>query len=320
MKYTSSLFTLFICLFSQFVVAFSDGKLQRSSELPNFPSSDFQNDNRNRGNLLLRKRWVDVDDDDTSAAPSITKHSEGGKDNTDFTKIVESFNNGLTERLGSLSDSDRLMADQLGEQDDKYIKAAAEESVHKLGGPHVIVGKASDLDRYSSQIDPDVHKQIQAALAQDGNSPEALREVSSALIHGMPPPEIIESTNHALHTPVHQESIMMQPQQFVSHPKAIHRYIGRIIHRIRPAEHRYIPMKHIFLKHMPQILQRLRLRPHFRAIHRPRIIIVKEPHVQHHHEYCECQFGLLLYIMLDAEISRSFVSVKLVLAFSLRQI
>lgn len=294
MKYTSSLLTLFICLFSQFIVALGGGKLQRSSELSNFPSNDFQNNNKNGGNLLLRKRWVDVDDDDTSVAPSTTKHSERSKDSTDFTNIVESFNNGLTEKLGSLSDSDRLMADQLGEQNDRYIKAA-EESVHKLGAPHVILGKASDLDRFSNQIDPDVHRQIQAAMAQDGNSPEALREVSTALAHGMPPPEIIESTNHAMHTPVHQESIMMQPQQMVSHPKTIHRYIGQIIHKIRPAEHRYIPMKHIFLKHMPQILQRLRLRPHYRVVHRPRIIIVKEPHVQHHHEYCECFLWVILY-------------------------
>jgi len=286
MKYSSLLFSCFICLFLRFVAASGGRDLQRSSELHDAASTKSDNIHKNRKDLLLTKRWVDVDDDDSSVAPSTTKHSEESKDNTDFTKIVESFNNGLTEKLGSLSDSARTASDQLGEQDDKYIKAA-EESAHRLAAPNFIVGKPSDLDRYSSQIDPDVHRQIQAALAQDGNSPEAIKEVNAALAHGLPPPEVVESANHAVHFPVHQERIAMQPQQVIAHPKPIHKFLGPIIHRIRPAEHRYIPMKHIFLKHMPQILQRLRLRPHFRVVHRPRIIIVKEPHVQHHHEYYE---------------------------------
>ena len=296
MKHPSSFLACFICLLSQVIVAFGGGELQRSTELPDLASNSFKNGNINREELILQKRWVDVDDDDNSVAPSTTKHSEGGKDSTDFTKIVESFNNGLTEKLGTLSDSDRLAAEQLGEQDDKYIKSA-ERSTQKLAEPHVVVGKASDLDRFSSQIDPDVHRQIQAALAQDGNSPEAMREMTAALVHGMPSPEVLESTNHAVHTPLHEETIAMQPQNIVSHPSPIHRYIGPIIHKIRPAEHRYIPMKHIFLKHVPQLLRKLRIRPHFRVVHRPRIIIVKEPHVQHHHEYCEWFFRKIVYAL-----------------------
>ena len=289
MKYSSS-FVFSICLSLFLIVTSRGAKLQRSNELPNPTLNIIEDNGKKSRDLYFTKRWVDVDDEESPVAPSTTKHSEGGKDNTDFTKIVESFNNGLTEKLGALSDADRLTTEQLGEEDDKYIKAG-EQTANKYLGPHIIAGKASDLDRYSSQIDPDVHRQIQAALAQDGNSPEAMREVSTALAHGMPPPEVVESANHALHTPIHEENIEMQPQRVLSHPKAIHKYIGQIIHKVRPAEHRYVPEKHIFLKHMPQILQRLRLRPQLRIAHRPRIIIVKEPHVQHHHQYCK-QFSI----------------------------
>ena len=292
MKYSSILFTCFICLLSIYIHASQGRELQRFNDPLAPPSTNRRNTAEKGEKLTVERRWVDVDDDDNSVAPNTIKHSEGSKDSSDFTKIVESFNNGLTEKLGALSDPDRVTTEQLGDQDDTYIKAA-EDSSNKLAGGHFITGKASDLDRFSSQIDPYVHRQIQAALAQDGNSPEALSEVNTALAHGMPQPEIVESTNHAVHSPVHEEGIEMQPQQVVAHPKPIHKYIGQIVHRIRPAEHRYIPMKHIFVKHMPQILQKLRVRPSYKVVHRPRIIIVKEPNV-HHHQYCKLHRYLFL--------------------------
>lgn len=288
MKYSRKTITSLICLFLSLVDASQGAKLQRFND-PLNSSQDIIEDSPNyRKDLSVNKRWVDVDDEEDSIAPTSIKHSDGGKDSADFTKIVESFNNGLTNKLGALSDVDRITADQLGEQDDKYIKAA-EDASKRLPGSHFIAGKASDLERFSSDIDPEVHRRIQAALAQDGNSPEELQEVNTALAHGLPPPEIVESTNHALHSPLHQESIAMQPQEVITHSKPIHKYIGQIIHKYRPSEHRYIPMKHIFLKHVPQILKKLRMRPPYRVVHRPRIIIVKEPH-QHFHQYCKYHF------------------------------
>ena len=292
MKHFDFAVVYLVCLLSLTVQTYHAKHLQRSNGQLEAAQDTNENELEDK---IIHKRWVDVDDDENLVSPDAIKHSESNKDNTDFTKIVESFNNGLTEKLGALSDTAKLNTDQLSEQDDKYIKAA--ELASNANAGHILASRPSDLEKYEHEIDPDVHRQIQAALAQDGNSPEALNEVKTALSHGMPPQEVLESANHAIHTNPPQLPIAMPAQQYFNHPRPIHKFVGHVIHKVTPSEHRYIPMKHIFLKHMPQILQRLRIRPH-RVIHRPRIIIVKEPHVQHHHEYCkfyECfhlPFGL----------------------------
>ena len=281
MKYIDTYTVCVICLLLFSGQAVVKGQFERSTDQP---WNNLENSDKTKEQY---KRWVDVDDEESLVPPDTAKYSQSNKDPTDFTKIVENFNNGLTAKLNSLS-TDAISSEQLGEQDDRYIKAAAEQANGHFDGEHIIPSKVSDLDKYAHEIDPDVNNQIKAALAQDGSSPEALNEVNIALSHGLPSPEVLESTNHAIHTENHEGNVQLEPQQIVTHPKPIHKYVGQIIHKVKPSEHRYLPMKHIFLKHVPQILQRLRVRPV--RVHRPRIIIVKEPHVQHHHEYCKILF------------------------------
>ena len=339
----------------------------------------------------IDKRWVDVDDE-KNAAPDTVKHTSESKDNTDFTKIIENFNDGITKKLGSLGGTDGETAEQMSEQDDKYIKAA-QQSSHS--SPIEISTKPGELQHYSHDIDSDVNRQIQEAIARDGNTESAMHEMDAALAHGIPPTEVIENVNHGtpsaerfyssnhglhsaqpLYTPNHRqrlsepvfvsnhhqrlsepvfvpnhgihstetmnqgllfpesvdashhdllasegmqtsdrgiftneaidvphhathfdtgpENLAMQGQQIYRRPRPIHKFVGAPIHRFTPGEHRFVPMKHIFLKHAPEKMHKLRFKP-VRYLPRPRIIIVKEPHIQHHHRYCELLFCFLYF-------------------------
>ena len=81
------------------------------------------NHKRNNGGYNTKvanifKRWVDVDDEDSndgaSSSSSVAAKKKDSKDpdTTDFTKIIESFNRGLTTKLGNLNDIASLVPEK----------------------------------------------------------------------------------------------------------------------------------------------------------------------------------------------------------------